>query len=144
MSNNIEYFGHFFECLRIDKKLTDNNTFYTNLSSILFILEPLFYSRYKEIIMKNRCRNEIITSILEVVSRGESTRTKIMYGAFLSYTQLNEYISFLLDKDLISYRQRQQQRNKRTPSFMITEKGSHFLMIHSQINEMVTTTIQTK
>jgi predicted transcriptional regulator len=40
--------------------------------------------------------------MLEIISKGGSTttRTKIMYGAFLYYTQLNEYISFLLDKDL--------------------------------------------
>ncbi|HZI71053.1 MAG TPA: winged helix-turn-helix domain-containing protein [Nitrososphaeraceae archaeon] len=79
-----------------------------------------FNAFHKEIIIKNRCRNEIITSILEVVSREESARTKIMYELFY-LIQLNEYISFLLDKDLISYLQRQ-QRNKRTPSFMITEK----------------------
>ena len=94
--------------------------------------------------MKNRCRNEIITSILEVVSSGgaTTTKTKIMYGAFLSYIQLNEYMSFLIDKDLISYQQ--QKKTKRFPSIMITEKGIHFLRIHSQINEMIATTIQTK
>ncbi|HZI69851.1 MAG TPA: winged helix-turn-helix domain-containing protein [Nitrososphaeraceae archaeon] len=85
--------------------------------------------------MKNRCRNEIIAAILEVISRGGYTRTKIMYGAFLSYTQLNEYISFLLKKDLIS---RQQKTNHPAASFRITEKGTHFLKIHSQINEMIT------
>ena len=53
--------------------------------------------------MKNRSRNEIIAAILEVINRGRgpSTRTKIMYGAFLSYNQLNEYLSFLIEIDLI-------------------------------------------
>ena len=64
--------------------------------------------------IKTRSRNEIIASILEIISKGGSTttRTKIMYGALLSYIQLNEYMSFLLDKDLISY---QQQKTKRSP-----------------------------
>jgi predicted transcriptional regulator len=85
--------------------------------------------------MKNRSRNEIIATILEIVSSGgATTRTKIMYGAFLSYTQLNEYISFLLRKDLIS---RQHKTNHSAASFRITEKGTHFLKIHSQMNEMV-------
>ena len=85
--------------------------------------------------MKNRCRNEIITSILEVISSGGSTaRTKIMYGAFLSYTQLGEYLTFLLKNDLISYHQKTKQT---PPSFTITEKGTQFLKIHSQINEMI-------
>ena len=80
--------------------------------------------------------------MLEVVSKGGSTttRTKIMYGAYLSYMQLNEYLTFLLENDLIL---RQQQRNKRNPSFIITEKGTHFLKIHNQNNEMNATTIQT-
>jgi predicted transcriptional regulator len=84
--------------------------------------------------MKNRGRNEIITSILEVISRGPSSRTKIMYGAFLSYTQLNEYLTFLLENGLISY---QQKSNRTPPSFTITEKGTHFLKIHNQMNEMM-------
>ncbi len=96
--------------------------------------------------MKNRGRNEIIASILEVISRGPSSRTKLMYGSFVSYTQLNEYLSFLFENGLISYHQ--QQKKKKTerdiPLFMITEKGTHFLKIHNQINEMITTTIQTK
>jgi predicted transcriptional regulator len=90
-----------------------------------------------EFTMKNRFRSEIIASILEIISKEGSitTRTKIMYGAFLSYSQLNEYMSFLLDKDLISYQQ--QKKTKRSPSIMITEKRIHFLRIHSQINEMI-------
>src|SRR5689334_673077 len=90
--------------------------------------------------MKNRCRNEIIASILEVISsEGSAVRTKIMYGAFLSYTQLGEYLTFLLKNDLISYH----QKTKHTPpSFTITEKGTHFLGIHNQINEMISS-IQT-
>jgi predicted transcriptional regulator len=85
--------------------------------------------------MKNRCRNEIITSILEVISSsGGSNKTKIMYGAFLSYSQLGEYLAFLLMNDLISYH----QKTKQFPSFTITEKGTHFLKIHNQINEMIT------
>ena len=132
----------FIECfvLLIDNKIKVyyNITFHTNQLSILFILDSPMFNRQKEFIMKNRCRNEIITSILEIISKGGSTttRTKIMYGAFLSYTQLNEYMSFLLDKDLISYQQ--QKKTKRSPSIMITEKGIHFLRIHSQINEMIT------
>jgi predicted transcriptional regulator len=91
--------------------------------------------------MKNRCRNEIITSILEVISSsGGSNKTKIMYGAFLSYSQLGEYLAFLLKNHLISYHQKTKQT---PPSFTITEKGTHFLRIRNQMNEMITN-IQTK
>lgn len=62
--------------------------------------------------MQNRSKNEIIAAILEVINRGGSTtRNKIMYGAFISYKQLNEYLIFLLENDLIS---RQPQKTKQS------------------------------
>ena len=80
--------------------------------------------------------------MLEVVNReGSATRTKIMYGSFISHMQLNEYLAFLLKNDLISYQTQQNKKTKQTPpSFTITEKGTHFLKIHNQMNEMITTT----
>lgn len=94
---------------------------------------------------KNRSRNEIIATILEIVSSGGSTRIKIMYGAFLSSEQLNEYLVFLLENALISYQEQLQLKKiKRSPSFMIAEKGTHFLKIHNQMNEMIPDIIQTK
>ncbi|HZI70609.1 MAG TPA: winged helix-turn-helix domain-containing protein [Nitrososphaeraceae archaeon] len=95
--------------------------------------------------MKNRSRNEIIASILEIISRGRSattTRTKIMYGSFVSYNQLNEYLLLLLENNLISqHHQQHKKKNERdSPLFMITEKGTQFLTVYNQMNEMITTT----
>ena len=89
--------------------------------------------------MKNRSRNEIIASILEVINRGRgpSTRTKIMYGAFLSYNQLNEYLSFLIEIDLIAPL-KSKTNSSSSPLFKITERGTHFLNVYNQINEMIT------
>lgn len=89
--------------------------------------------------MKNRSRNEIIASILEVINRGRgpSTRTKIMYGAFLSYNQLNEYLSFLIEIDLI-VPLKSKTNSSSSPLFKITERGTHFLNVYNQINEMIT------
>jgi predicted transcriptional regulator len=41
--------------------------------------------------------------MLEVINRGGSKRNKIIYGAYLSYTQLNEYLSLLLEMGLIEH-----------------------------------------
>ena len=75
---------------------------------------------------------------------GATTRTKLMYGSFLSYSQLNEYLLFLLENDLISqhHHQQQQKKNERDiPLFMITEKGTQFLSIYNQMNEMIPSAI---
>ena len=51
--------------------------------------------------MGNRSRTEIVDSILDATKGGGTTKTKIMYIAFLSYNQLNEYLSVLIENNLI-------------------------------------------
>ena len=46
--------------------------------------------------MKYRSRTEIVSNILNAANGG-TTKTKIMYRAFLSYTQLKEYLSVLIE-----------------------------------------------
>jgi predicted transcriptional regulator len=78
--------------------------------------------------MKNRSRTEIIALILEIANNSNGVnKTKIMYNAFLSYPQLKQYLSFLLEKDLISH-----LKEERT--YKTTDKGLHFLQAYSQIN----------
>ena len=48
--------------------------------------------------MKYRSRTEIVAMILEAANGG-ATKTKIMYKAFLSYAQLKEYLSVLIEND---------------------------------------------
>ncbi len=50
--------------------------------------------------MKYRSRTEIVANILDAANGG-ATKTKIMYKAFLSYTQLKEYFSILIENNLI-------------------------------------------
>jgi predicted transcriptional regulator len=52
--------------------------------------------------MGNRSRTEIVSSILDAANGG-TTKTKIMYIAFLSYNQLNEYLSILIENNLLEY-----------------------------------------
>ena len=52
--------------------------------------------------MKNRGRTEMLAAMLEV-AKGKVTKTKIMYIAFLSYGQLKEYLSILIENNLIEY-----------------------------------------
>jgi predicted transcriptional regulator len=52
--------------------------------------------------MGNRSRTEIVGIILDAANGGTS-KTKIMYIAFLSYGQLKDYISILIENNLIEY-----------------------------------------
>ncbi len=52
--------------------------------------------------MKYRSRTDIVATILETADGG-ATKTKIMYSAYLSYAQLKEYLSMLLENELLEY-----------------------------------------
>jgi predicted transcriptional regulator len=83
--------------------------------------------------MKNRSRTEIVGNILDAANGG-ATKTKIMYIAFLSYNQLKDYLSILIENNLIEYR-------GGTREFKTTEKGLNFLKMHNEIGELLYTTI---
>ena len=53
--------------------------------------------------MNYRSSTEIISMILDAANGG-ATKTKIMYKAMLSYNQLKEYFSVLIENNLIEYR----------------------------------------
>ena len=56
--------------------------------------------------MRNRDRMTIISRILEAVNEGGrdgSTRTRIMYNAFVSHAQMKEYLSNLEDNGMLYY-----------------------------------------
>jgi predicted transcriptional regulator len=80
--------------------------------------------------MGNRSRTEIVSSILDAANGGGTTKTKIMYYAFLSYNQLNEYLSLLIENNLIEYLDG-------TQTFKTTEKGLYFLKMHNEIGELL-------
>ncbi len=80
--------------------------------------------------MGNRSRTEIVAMILEAANKGGETKTKIMYFAFLSYNQLNEYLSMLIENNLIEYLDG-------TKTFKTTEKGLHFLKMHNEIRKLL-------
>ena len=84
--------------------------------------------------MGNRSRTEIVGNILDAANGGAS-KTKIMYTAFLSYNQLKEYISMLIENNLIEYLDG-------THKFKTTEKGLNFLKMHNEIGELLQTTIE--
>ena len=87
--------------------------------------------------MKYRSRTEIVCNILDATNGGGANKTKIMYFAFLSYNQLNEYLSMLIENNLIEYLDG-------TRRFKTTTKGLFFLKMHNELEELLpqTTTIK--
>ena len=79
--------------------------------------------------MKYRSRTEIIALILEAATIG-ATKTRLMYGAFLSYAQIQEYLALLQENDLLTYEIGVQQSK-------LTEKGLRFLHAYDKISELV-------
>jgi predicted transcriptional regulator len=84
--------------------------------------------------MKYRSRTEIVSMILEAANGG-ATKTKIMYIAFLSYNQLKEYLSILIENNLIDYLEG-------THKFKTTEKGLNLLKMHNEMAELLQTKIE--
>ena len=81
--------------------------------------------------MKYRSRTEITAMILDTANM-ETTKTKIMYNAYLSYNQVKEYISILIENNLLEY-------IEGTRTFKTTEKGLNFLKMHREMTELLQT-----
>ena len=98
--------------------------------------------------MKYRSKTDIIGNILEAVNRSGCdtglTKSKIMYSVFLSYAQLQGYLSDLVQKGLLEQYQKEiegKRIKKKQRSFnyyyRITDKGRRFLQIYRDLSEMM-------
>jgi predicted transcriptional regulator len=72
--------------------------------------------------------------ILEAANGG-ATKTRIMYKAFLSYDQLREYLSILIENNLLEFLEGLQ-------TYKTTEKGFNLLKMHNEIGELLQTPIR--
>ena len=86
--------------------------------------------------MGNRSGTEIVAMILDAANGG-TTKTKIMYFAFLSYNQVNEYLSILIENNLIEYLDG-------THTFKTTEKGLNYLKVYNEIRKLLPQTTISK
>jgi predicted transcriptional regulator len=75
--------------------------------------------------MKNRSRLDIVARILDIAIDG-TAKTKIMYLAYLSFAQLKEYLSTLMENGLIEFDARQK-------TYKTTKKGREFLVKYRKI-----------
>ena len=79
--------------------------------------------------MKYRSRTDIVSQILESASGG-TTKTRIMYKAYLSYAQLKEYLAVLVENGLL-------ELEKGGQTYKTSAKGLVFLKTYSQIGGLM-------
>jgi len=79
--------------------------------------------------MKYRSRTEIASRILDAAN-SSSTKTRIMYKAFLSYAQLKEYLEMLTVNGLLEYQQTEE-------TYKTTLKGRKFMELYDSMGELV-------
>ncbi len=80
---------------------------------------------------KRRDRLYIIAEILAIAKDG-SLKTQIMYRANLSFAQLNEYLNFLLKRELVKVG----KENART-IYRTTSKGVKYLENYEEISNLL-------
>ncbi len=80
---------------------------------------------------KRRDKLHIIAEILDTAGRG-IFKTQIMYKCNLSFTQLNEYLNFMLKVDLLE--KNDTDGNK---VYIASKKGLYFLQRYMEINELM-------
>ena len=78
--------------------------------------------------MQYRSRTDIISAMLRVANKG-ATKTRMMYGAYLSSAQLKEYVEFLTARNLI-------RRDEATTLYWLTEQGMKFLRASAELDEL--------
>lgn len=81
-----------------------------------------------------RSQWDIMASVLRV-ARSPESKTHIMYGANLSFRQLERYLEFLLDGGLL--RVSEERHSKAAKLFVITDRGLSFLEAYRRLEEVV-------
>ena len=79
--------------------------------------------------MKYRSRSDIIGLLLDAANGGGATKTKLMYSAFISFNQLREYLSLMVENGLVQYEEGMH-------TYRTTEKGMRLLHIQNKIDEV--------
>jgi predicted transcriptional regulator len=81
--------------------------------------------------MKNRTHHDILAKVLQTAKGTDGiAKTRIMYGAYLSSSQLKEYIAYCQGHGLVSY-----DAGKRV--YKTTNKGIRLLEIFEKMHEIV-------
>jgi predicted transcriptional regulator len=82
--------------------------------------------------MKYRSRDEILAEILEIANGNTVRISKIIQYSNIPHNLLKEYLAELITNDLLEYREIER-------TYKTSPIGVHFISIHNQMNELMTT-----
>jgi predicted transcriptional regulator len=81
--------------------------------------------------MAYRSREEIFASILGTAGSGAGiTRSRIMFGSYLTYAQVVEYSKMLIERGLLEY-------DPINRTFKTTSSGFTFIQLHNEMNQLI-------
>lgn len=75
-----------------------------------------------------RSRSEIVHAILRLAEKGV-TKTHIMYGAYISYSQLREYLDWMIEKKMLHH-------DKKNQIYDLTDTGLRLLRLFEDLEEL--------
>jgi predicted transcriptional regulator len=78
--------------------------------------------------LKYRSRADICTDILKIADKGVS-KTRIMYGAYLSFVQLKEYLKMLVDNGMLSF-------DEKRMLYRTTDVGRTFIRTYERVGQL--------
>ncbi len=82
-------------------------------------------------ILKYRSRGEIVSTMLRIVASGKATKTRMMYGAYLSYSQIVDYVEYLLQQGLVV------KPEIGTNLYGLTDKGMRYLNLSDEMSQLL-------
>jgi predicted transcriptional regulator len=96
-------------------------------------LPSFFYNGLLLIVeLKYRSRTDIICSVLATAREVEGVaKTRIMFSAYLSFSQLKDYLGILLENGML-------ERVPQTNKYRTTDKGIKMLDAYSRVNQFIT------
>lgn len=81
--------------------------------------------------MGYRSREEILASILDISGSGTGiTRSKIMFGSYLTYAQVVQYSKILIQRGLLEY-------DPINRTYKTTPNGFTFIQLQNELNQMI-------
>jgi len=78
--------------------------------------------------LKYRSRADNTTEILKIADKGVS-KTRIMYGAYLLFAQLKEYLKVLVDNGMLSF-------DEKTTTYRTTDVGRNFIKTYERVGQL--------